>query len=126
MTVTGDEPVRASAAMPGADTTPRGRTAAAVGEVCPYLRAPTGAWRSAHASRDQRCAAVEPPAPLAATKQRALCLVDAHRACATYLAAREQAALADPDGPPRADLWPETRSVPLLLEPGRGVLPIPG
>jgi len=98
----------------------------AVGEVCPYLRDVSGAWRGAYASRDHRCAAVEPPAPLAAAKQRALCLVDSHRACSTYLAAREQAAVAEPQGPPGADLWPETRAVPLLLETARGVMALPG
>ena len=125
MTVTGDEPDRTSAPDPDPhSTTPRRRTASAVTEVCPFLRDSSGAWRSAYASRDHRCGAVEPPAPLAVAKQRSLCLVPAHRTCATYLAT--QAAAGDGRVDAGAALWPPTRSAPLLLEPVRGHIPMPG
>lgn len=57
--------------------------------VCPFLVAADGAWRADTASADHRCHAVQPAAPLALPKQRRLCLVDEHRACATYRAARD-------------------------------------
>lgn len=60
----------------------------AIDAICPYLAAGSGAWRSSSPHRDHRCRAVEPPAPLAADKQRRLCLVVEHHACQTYRAAR--------------------------------------
>ncbi len=87
--------------------------------MCPYLTAGAGAWRSAHAAREHRCGALRPPAPLAASKQRDLCLVPAHETCATYVAARALEAEGQPaeddDGGLR--LWPATRSTPVVLEP---------
>jgi LysM repeat protein len=55
--------------------------------ICPYLVVDGEAWRSASPSRDHRCGAVAPPSPLAADKQRRLCLSDRHTGCATFLAA---------------------------------------
>lgn len=103
----------------------RRRVPSAVHEVCPFLRADHGSWRSAYASREHRCTAVRPPAVLAVAKQRSLCLMPEHVTCATYVAARALVAESVPtsardDG---ADLWPETRSTPVLLEPTRGLLP---
>ena len=99
------------------------RTSGAVFEVCPYLRAESGEWRSAYASRDHRCAAINPPAPLAMAKQRSLCLVTAHETCATYLAARAASDRVSAGVPPDdSGLWPATRSTPLLLEPAHGLL----
>ena len=46
--------------------------------ICPYLAAADGAWRSTTAAREHRCAAVTPPALLAAEKQRRLCLTADH------------------------------------------------
>ena len=43
----------------------RRRDGLAVREVCPFLIADEGTWRSAYAAREHRCGAVEPPAQLA-------------------------------------------------------------
>lgn len=53
---------------------------------CPFLLAEAGGWRLAIPTRDHRCAAVSPPAPLSLEKQARLCLTAAHIDCATYLA----------------------------------------
>lgn len=94
--------------------------------VCPYLLSDDAAWRSAYPSRSHRCGAIAPPVPVASGKQRSLCLVDAHATCTTFLAARER--VAEPAPPsPVADLWPDTRSTPIVLEPPHAVLsPLPG
>jgi LysM repeat protein len=123
MTVTGD-PASPGDRQPGAPAAPVPRlTPDPLVEVCPYLVAGDGSWQSAHAIRDQRCGAFEPSAPLTPAKQRSLCLVVAHRSCATYLAAQEHAASTGiaragaRDGEPT--LWPVTRSRLLVLEPDR-------
>lgn len=67
-------------------------TQAVLAAICPYLVAEDGAWRSARPTREHRCTAVEPPAPLPFAKQRRLCLTEAHRACPAYEAARERRA----------------------------------
>jgi LysM repeat protein len=67
-------------------------TQAVLAAICPYLIAEDGAWRSARPTREHRCWAVEPPAPLPFAKQRRLCLTEAHRACPAYEAARERRA----------------------------------
>ena len=128
MTVTG-QPDRPQ--QPDSDAAPRStrrRDAGAVHEVCPYLTSAGGDWRSAYAAREHRCHAVEPPAQLAITKQRQLCLFSAHESCATFQAARAlavSAASASP-GDEGAALWPVTASTPLVLEPARrmGTLPV--
>ena len=79
--------------------------------VCPYLAAVDGEWRSSTAAREHRCGAVTPPAPLAAEKQRRLCLTHDHVICATYDAAaaarpvahdRRRCSRARSPGPPRS------------------------
>jgi LysM repeat protein len=120
MTVTG-EPLRTPSGDGDASRVPRRRDGSAVLEVCPYLAASDAAWRSAYAAREHECHAVEPATALAVGKQRQLCLLPAHAACATYLAAR---ALASEAGTMRSGeggtaLWPVTASIPLVLEPAR-------
>jgi LysM repeat protein len=92
--------------------------AGVTGRICPYLLSDDGAWRSAVASRDQHCGAVNPPSPLALDKQRRLCLAE-YTACATYVAAA-------PAAPPRADgrtgavtRWLLVRTAPVVLDQGR-------
>jgi len=122
----GDEPHTGPGASHQAAPRPaRRRDASAVAAVCPLLVSDDGAWRSAYASRDHRCWAVRPPAPLVLKKQRQLCLTEGHAGCTTYVAARggpegdRDPTSVDTD---RADslLWPLVRSMPLALEPSRG------
>ena len=127
MTVTG-EPTRPLPAEGDSTERPsRRRDGLAVREVCPFLVADEGTWRSAYAAREHRCGAVEPPAPLAVAKQRQLCLLSAHEGCATYLAARAVADDAAPSTPgdDGAALWQAAAAPPLVLEPARrmGALP---
>ena len=127
MTVTG-EPTRPLPAEGDPAARPsRRRDGLAVREVCPFLVADEGTWRSAYAAREHRCGAVQPPAPLVVAKQRQLCLIDAHEGCATYLAARAVADDAAPSTPgdDGAALWQGTAHPPLVLEPARrmGALP---
>lgn len=123
MSLTGDESQLPDQSTAAERPSAKRRGAGAVREVCPYLRDASGSWRSAYASRDHRCSAVQPAAQLAVTKQRSLCLVSAHETCATYVLARE---LALGVGPARgvdddAALWPDVHATPLLLEPTRGL-----
>lgn len=83
--------------------------------ICPFLLSADGAWRSATAARDHRCTAVTPPAPLAAEKQRRLCLTAGHVTCATYLAAE---AVRAPSAA-RTARRPVPRTTPVLLDPSR-------
>ncbi|HXH05818.1 MAG TPA: LysM peptidoglycan-binding domain-containing protein [Vicinamibacterales bacterium] len=53
---------------------------------CPFLVAEAGGWRLGVPSRDHRCSAVSPAAPLSPDKQIRLCLTPAYASCATYLA----------------------------------------
>ena len=120
MTVTGDPaPMPApSDAVP--DRLEPGVGTASLDAICPYLTAGDGTWQSASPIRNQRCGAVDPPALLARDKQRDLCLVSAHRGCATFLAA--QANAAPSAAHPREDdanLWPVTRSKVLVVETER-------
>lgn len=117
----GPDPTHRVASVPPQKSR-RGRDAAAVVEVCPLLVSADGAWRSAYASRDHRCWAVRPPAPLNLAKQRVLCLTREHAACSTFLATQTQAGVED-----GSLLWPAVRLTPLVLEPSRGrtgVLPV--
>lgn len=83
--------------------------------ACPYLLAASGEWRSSSPSRDHRCAAVAPPAPLALEKQRRLCLASTHVGCATYEAAlaarRERGVPAEGASPIR---WTIARTTPVV------------
>ena len=100
----------------------RRREADAVHGVCPLIQAGDGAWHSAYASRDHRCWAVRPPAPLAISKQRQLCLTPGHDFCSTFVATalRPSPESLRADGI-AADLWPAVGSLPLVLEPTRGL-----
>jgi LysM repeat protein len=127
MTVTGEPSSSLPAEGDVAARPSRRRDGLAVREVCPYLVADDGTWRSAYAAREHRCGAVTPPAPLTVAKQRQLCLLVAHEGCATYLAARAVADEAAPltPGDDGAALWPSQAAPPLVLEPARrmGALP---
>lgn len=108
----------------GAPAADRSSTANPVRDLCPYLVAGDGGWRSTVVRRDQRCGAVRPSASLSVDKQRQLCLTPGHQGCATYLAASDLDAAAAGGAPPADDslLWPAARSVPIVLEPAqRGV-----
>ncbi|HET9519484.1 MAG TPA: LysM peptidoglycan-binding domain-containing protein [Candidatus Limnocylindrales bacterium] len=59
-----------------------------IAEICPYLTAASGAWRSVTPHREHRCGAVDPPAPLSSEKQRRLCLAIEHAECPAFRAAR--------------------------------------
>lgn len=92
-------------------------------EICPYLGAAGGAWRSASPHREHRCGAVEPPGPLTTDKQRRLCLSDEHAGCPTFRAARASRAAmlapgVDPAAVAAADAArrPIARSSVLILE----------
>ena len=94
---------RSSARAPVPAKTDGGRSAPSRDrQICPYLIAANGGWRSAAPSREHRCTAVDPPAPLPARQAAALCLVGAHSSCPAYRAARTARALmvapgVDPD-----------------------------
>jgi hypothetical protein len=130
MTATGQEPVARPSTLTSADRDERLRDADVelVRRPCPYLVADDGGWRSIHATRDHRCGATKPAAPLAISKQRDLCLTPAHHECATFIAARDLER-ATGLGARRGDdegFWPSTRGTVLALEPARsrlGVLP---
>lgn len=90
--------------------------------ICPFLLAADGGWRSVTAAREHRCTAVTPPAPLAAEKQRRLCLTAEHATCATYLAAGEARAAGHRTSDRRR---PVARTTPLVLDQGRLTVAIP-
>jgi LysM domain len=86
---------------------------------CPFLLSEAGGWRLDVPSRDHRCAAFSPAAPLAPEKQARLCLTDSHLTCATYLAsvaAREVRLGATP--PDRATRWGLARTTTVIEDPG--------
>jgi hypothetical protein len=100
-------------------------------QICPYLAASRGNWRSASPHRDHRCGAVDPPAPLAAEKQRRLCLTVDHASCQTFRAARASRAAMlapgiDPAAVAAADAArrPVARSTALILEHPRLSAPV--
>src|SRR3954469_8155947 len=86
---------------------------------CPFLLSEAGGWRLDTPSRDHRCAAFSPPAPLAPEKQLRLCLTDTHVTCATYLAsvAAREARLGAPP-PERATRWGLARTTSVIQDPG--------
>ena len=97
-----------------------------IASICPYLVADDGAWRTAHPSREHRCAAVHPPAPIGFEMQRETCLTASHAACPAYLAIR-RAGAPESLGETAPALWPIARTSPVLLEtPGLrlGALPV--
>ncbi len=86
---------------------------------CPFLVAEAGGWRLAAPSRDHRCAAFTPPAPLSPEKQARLCLTPTHTGCATYLAsltARTERLGAAPVR--RATRWGLARTTSVIEDPG--------
>jgi len=86
---------------------------------CPFLLAEAGGWRLETPSKDHRCAAFSPPAPLAPEKQARLCLTEGHTACATYVAsvaAREARLGAAPLD--RATRWGLARTTTVIQDPG--------
>jgi LysM repeat protein len=118
-----DEPL-----FPSTDRDPR--IGLVTRRICPYLSVEGAAWRSAHPQKDHRCAAITPPALLAADKQRRLCLTEAHVSCATYLTARHLPldGEAVEVGPRASDLlaadagvtrWSLVRTVPVVLDHSR-------
>ncbi len=115
--------VESSAPLPTPPSVP-----ATTATICPYLLADGGAWRASTATRAHRCAAVTPPAILAADKQRRLCLTVDHGTCATYVAARALRAGPERHGGPRVER-PTARAVarttPLVLDHGRLALRAP-
>jgi hypothetical protein len=64
------------------------------------------------------CAAVQPPAQLATSKQRQLCLGAQHAHCATYTAAQNLLGTAAKDAF-EADLWPRSSPSLVTLDPVR-------
>lgn len=82
--------------------------------VCPFLAAADAAWLAETASADHRCHAVQPPAPLAIPKQRRLCLVDEHRTCATFQAARDVRATTIGSQAGLSSPWGWVRTTPVV------------
>jgi len=86
---------------------------------CPFLVANVGGWRLDAPSRDHRCGAFSPPAPLAPEKQARLCLTPGHTTCATYLAslsARTERVGAAPVR--RTTRWGLARTTSVIEDPG--------
>jgi len=108
-----DPTLRASASPAEAvaeHATPRG---------CPFLLAEPGGWRLDLPSRDHRCAAFVPSAPLSPEKQTRLCLTAEHTACPTYLAslAARTARIGSTSGD-RATRWGLARTTTVIEDPG--------
>jgi LysM repeat protein len=106
---------------PAATATPAGAVpdASPFLRGCPFLLSEMGGWRLDMPSRDHRCAAFSPPAPLAPEKQARLCLTASHLTCATYLAslaAREARLGAAPTA--RATRWGLARTTTVIQDPG--------
>jgi LysM repeat protein len=112
--------------LPASRTTPepaeRLAGPVALRALCPYLGTLEGTWRSSSAVREHRCLAVSPPVPLAAEKQRRLCLVADHVDCATYGAAIASQA---PSGRHDGHARPVARMTPVILDHGRFDLRLP-
>jgi len=110
-------------ARPASPASGEARPARPFSGVCPYLAAVDGEWRSSTVAREHRCGAVTPPAPLAAEKQRRLCLTYDHVICATYDAARAARPVAHDRLPvlPR----PIARTTPVVLDHGRIAIDMP-
>jgi LysM domain len=91
--------------------------------ACPYLGSADGLWRSTSANRDHRCGAVVPPAPLAAEKQRRLCLTAEHVGCATFEAAQATRSTVRERVP--APGRPVARGTPVVLDRGSLAVALP-
>ena len=128
MTLTGEDPNPEQALDAGTADSARDPSGSVVHQVCPFLVAGDGSWRTVVPAREQRCGATMPASPLAVGKQRDLCTRDAHRGCATFVAARElQAASTIRPASAVGGLWPDTLGGILAVEPARGVVSaVPG
>ena len=94
----------------------------ALRDLCPFLLAADGGWRSVEATGQHRCTAVFPPAQLTTEKQRRLCLTPDHETCATFIAALEAR---EPAGESRpAEARPMPRTTPVVLERTRFAFPM--
>lgn len=91
----------------------------AVAAVCPFLSGPDGEYRSAAASRDHRCGAVDPPVRLPVEKQQQLCLRSRHFECPAYVAATAP-------GVALVSSRPVPRSAPLVLDRAEPTLSVAG
>ena len=94
----------------------------AMRDLCPFLLAADGGWRSVDATGQHRCTAVFSPAQLTTEKQRRLCLTPDHETCATFVAALEAREPAGGGLP--ADARPMPRTTPVVMERTRFALPI--
>ena len=110
------------ATLPGTTLIPAEPAGPPTHDICPFLVAADGRWRSAAAVREHRCTAVTPAAPLAVEKQRRLCLTAEHAMCATYLAAGEARATGHRAAPMRR---PVARTTPVVLDQGRWPVQLP-
>jgi LysM repeat protein len=114
----------ATAAQAGAGLGDAAQAGAGLGDAavlrgCPFLLSEAGGWRLDMPSRDHRCAAFSPTAPLAPEKQARLCLTASHVTCATYLAslaAREARLGAPPTA--RVTRWGLARTTTVIEDPG--------
>jgi LysM repeat protein len=111
---------------PGPSRVATSPVAAAVAAICPYLRAADASWRAATPSRDHRCTAVSPPAPLTTDKQRRLCLVAEHLDCSTYVAATSARSAAAGEMVGRGPQRPMPSTTPVALDHGRLAFNLPG
>ena len=86
---------------------------------CPFLLADVGGWRLDAPSRDHRCGAFSPAAPLAPEKQSRLCLTPGHTKCATYLASLSARAERVGEAPiRRTTRWGLARTTSVIEDPG--------
>lgn len=86
---------------------------------CPFLVAEEGGWRLDAPSRDHRCGAFSPAAPLAPEKQSRLCLTPGHTKCATYMASLSARTERIGAGPVRRTTrWGLSRTTSVIEDPG--------
>jgi LysM repeat protein len=124
--IAGPEPAAGNAPPDAPSASDPSDDASPIHDICPLLLADDGAWRSASASREHRCAAVGADVVLGLDKQRRLCLTASHRTCATYgtamrLDAPEAGTTRSPDGAIR----PYPRMAPVVLDQGRLAMSLP-
>lgn len=93
--------------------------------LCPFLATASGTWRAAFPAREHECAAVAPTVPLAMEKQRRLCLTEAYRTCATFVAGTELRARIAGGAAATQSRRPVPSTTPVLLERARSSVPLP-
>src|SRR4029077_12044826 len=108
-------PERESSVPVDADAVPVGP-----GTICPYLLVASGHWRNAEPSREHVCTAQAEAIPIGLETQRRLCFGD-HAACGRY----EDAIAAYHKAVPLVPLRPVARTAPVVIDRGRGPLPMP-